>query len=161
MTGAPDEMWSSGAPGRRVRAVFVLLVLPLMVTLRLRGRHTTGVNQSGHPIAADGPELRGGQLMRALSLDQDDPAVRSGKGGAERGWRAPSDRGGQIQINFGLRSVTLSSRRRSQRPGGSWITVCFQRWSSPAILGHGPIRATSSTNRVGTAAMALFLSPAR
>ena len=40
-------------------------------------------------------------------------------------------------------------------------TVCFQRWSSSAILAQGPIRATSSTSRVGTAAIALFLSPAR
>jgi hypothetical protein len=39
-------------------------------------------------------------------------------------------------------------------------TVCFHRWISSAILAHGPIRATSSTSRVGTAAIALRLSPA-
>ena len=40
-------------------------------------------------------------------------------------------------------------------------TVCFHRWISSAILAQGPTRATSSTSLVGTAAMALFLSPAR
>src|SRR6516225_6202750 len=54
----------------------------------------------------------------------------------------------------------------SRWAGSQWTenvvrTVCFQRWISSAILAQGPTRATSSTSLVGTAAMALFLSPAR
>ena len=60
-----------------------------------------------------------------------------------------------------IRFTILSSRRGSQLTENVVRTVCFQRWISSAILAQGPIRATSSTSLVGTAAMALFLSPAR
>jgi len=40
-------------------------------------------------------------------------------------------------------------------------TVSRHRLISSAILAHGPIRATSSTIGVGTAAMAPFVSPSR
>ena len=58
-------------------------------------------------------------------------------------------------------AVTFSRWRGSQLTENVVRTVCFQRWISSAILAQGPIRATSSTSLVGTAAMALFLSPAR
>ena len=66
-----------------------------------------------------------------------------------------------IRTNGKTRSATFSSRRRSQLTRNVVSTVSRQRWISSAILAQGPIRATSSTIRVGTAAMALFLSPAR
>jgi hypothetical protein len=59
-------------------------------------------------------------------------------------------------------SSTTASRWRSSVLTENVVrTVCRQRGSSSAILAHGPISATSSTMRVGTAATAAFLSPAR
>ena len=59
------------------------------------------------------------------------------------------------------RAATFSRWRGSQWTENVVRTVCFQRWISSAILAQGPTRATSSTILAGTAAMALFLSPAR